>query len=270
MEQVLDYSRVIGRLRGAFRAQIRITAALMLLDMRTRFGRSHLSFLLALAWPLVHVLAIYFTFIIVSRVIPMGGSPNIFIATGALPYVLVLYPARVTTLAILQNRQALMFPVIKTTDIIIARAVVEFFSACLVVLIFSAVLAATGVDIVPLDWPEALTAVLASIYLGLGLGLLNVILMTLVRLWLIVFVSIMLLLYITAGVTSIRLAFTDQWRDVLSYNPVLHSVIWMRTAYYGDFSEIALSKSYVIAVATVCTFLGVAGDRLLRGRVLLG
>ncbi len=264
-----ERASVLRRAGVAFRVQARIVGAVILRDMRTRFGRSHMSFLISLSWPLIHVMIIYFAFVQVAKVVPIGSSAGVFIATGALPYILVLYPGRLLTLAIIQNQQTLMFPIIKTTDLILARVVVEFFSACIVVLMFGAVLTALDVDIVPQGWAEVAAAIFASIYLGLGLGVLNVIVMTLFRLWLVVFIGIMALFWVTAGATTLKLGLSDEARAILSYNPVLHSVIWLRTAYFGDFSEIPLSKSYILGTATVSMFLGLVGDRLLRGRVLM-
>ena len=259
-----------ARIADAMRLQLRVLGALIMRDMRTRFGRSHLSFLVAIAWPLIHVLVISLAFLFASRVVPLGGSAGLFIATGALPYILVLYPSRMMTLAVLQNFSALMFPIVKTTDLIVARAIVEAFSAFLVVILYAMCLIAMGVDIVPLDWIEASTAILAAVFLGIDFGLLNVIAMTLLKLWLAVFIGVMVLLYTTAGASTLQIGLPAAAKEWLWYNPIAHVIIWLRTGYFGEFSEIELSKTYVLGVAIVSMFLGLVGDRLLRGKVLMG
>ncbi len=269
MDQFDEKPGLWPRFVEAIRVQARIIGAVMLRDIRTRFGRSHVSFVISIAWPLVHILIIYFAFVGVAKVIPMGNSAGIFIATGALPYILILYPGRLLTLAIIQNQQALMFPIIKTTDLIVARCLVEFLSACIVVLLFAGILVAMDVDIVPQDWVEVVYAILASIYLGVGIGVLNVIVMTLFRFWLVIFIGFMAIMWFSAGSSSLRLGLSEDARAMLWYNPMLHSVIWLRTAYFGDYSEIPLSKTYILGVATISFFLGFVGDRLLRGRVLM-
>ncbi len=254
---------------AALRAQGRILGALMLRDMRTRFGRSQLSFLVALAWPLIHMMSIYLSFVFVSKYVPIGGSAHIYIATGVIPYILCLYPARMVALTILLNQPLLMFPIVKTTDLILARACVEVISAFMVIAIFAGLLMAFEIDILPPNMPEATAAILASIYLGVSLGVLNVIMCSLFRFWFFIFIGIMIILYVTSGVTTLQLSMSDNARYWLSFNPILHLVTWLRTAYYGDYAPIPLSKSYVLWVATISFFLGIAGDRLLRGRVLL-
>ena len=260
---------IYDQLSGNLRRQGRIVGALMLRDMRTRFGRTHLSFLVALAWPLIHMLSLFLSFVFISRLVPLGGSPSVFIATGVAPYILCLYPARMVTLAIVVNHPLLMFPIVKTTDIILARVAVEVLGAFIVIAIFFFILLAFDVEIIPPDVPDAVAAIMASIYLGVSFGVLNVIIASLFRFWIFVFIAVMIVLYVTAGITTVQIAMSEQTRYLLSFNPVLHLVIWLRTAYYGDFSQIPLDRSYVIAVATVSLVLGFAGDRLLRGRVLL-
>jgi capsular polysaccharide transport system permease protein len=256
------------RLAEALRVQVRILRALVVRDMRTRFGRTHLAFLLAIAWPLVHVMVLSGAFMFMSRIAPIGSSPGLFIATGVLPYILVLYPARMMTLAVLQNFSALMFPIVKTTDLIIARAIVEFFSAFLVVLLYSLILMSLGVDLVPLDWTEVATAIVAAVLLGIGYGALNVIMMTLARLWIVVFILFMAVLYMTAGAGTLQVGFSPAAREWLWYNPLVHIIIWLRTGYFGEYSEIELSKGYVLYIAISSLFLGLVGDRLMRGKVL--
>ena len=170
MQQATGFPGVRRRVREAAQTQARIIGAVIMRDMRTRFGRSYLSFGLALAWPLVHIMVIFTAFVAMSRVVPMGASAGRFIATGAMPYILVLYPARMMTLAVLQNHQTLMFPIVKTTDLIIARAIVEFFSAFIVVICFAMIMTALDVDIVPLDWIQAAAAILAGVAVEIDVG----------------------------------------------------------------------------------------------------
>ena len=264
-----EHPGIASRVGEAARIQARVIGALVLRDTRTRFGRTHLSFIVAILWPLTHLLIVYAGFVLISRVIPLGGDPGVFIASGVLPYILILYPSRMNAIAMIQHKSTLMFPVVKTTDIIIARSIVEFFSAYLVTFCFGLVLMALGVDIMPQSAATIAAALLASIYLGIGIGVLNVIMMTLFKFWLIVYIGIALLLYIFSGANTLQIGLSESTRNILWYNPMAHAVIWTRTAYYGEFAEIELSRTYMISIATVSILLGLIGDRLLRGRVLM-
>ncbi len=257
------------RVARSLRAQGRIVGALMLRDMRTRFGHSHLSFLVALAWPLSHLFSLFLPFVYFAKFVPLGGSPSVYIATGVAPYILCMYPARMVSMAITVNQPLLMFPIVKTTDIILARMVVEILSALIVIVIFVFILAAFEVEIIPPDPAIAIAALFASILLGVALGVLNVVVVSIFKFWQFIFLAVMIIMWVTAGATTVQVNYSEQTRYLLSFNPLMHLVIWMRSAYYGDYSAIPLSKSYVLGVVFGALLLGFAGDRLLRGRVLL-
>lgn len=253
----------------SLRTQARIVGALMMRDMRTRFGRTHLSFLIALAWPLSHMLSIYLPFVYFSKFVPIGGAASIYMATGVAPYILCMYPARQVSMAITMNHPLLMFPIVKTTDIILARVAVEILGALIVISIFVFLLMAWDVEIVPPDPAIVVSAVFMSILLGVSLGVLNVVMVSIFKFWQFIFIAVMIVMWVTAGATTVQLNYSEHTRYLLSFNPLLHLVTWMRSAYYGDYSTIPLSKSYVVGITIGSFLLGFGGDRLLRGRVLL-
>ncbi len=269
MSFIEQSSQPTARILQAMKAQGRIVGALMLRDMRTRFGRSQLSFLLALFWPLSHMLSLFLPFVWFSKYVPLGGSPSVYIATGIAPYILCMYPARMVSMAITVNHPLLMFPIVKTTDLILARIAVEILGALVVISIFVFLLVAFEVDILPPDPAIAVSAIFMSIVLGVALGVLNVVVVSIFKFWQFIFMAVMIVMWVTAGSTTVQFNYSEQTKYLLSFNPLLHLVTWMRSAYYGDYSAIPLSKAYVMGVSFGSLFLGFAGDRLLRGRVLL-
>ncbi|MGO9430501.1 MAG: hypothetical protein ACLP0Q_16800, partial [Rhodoblastus sp.] len=91
----------------------RIIVASILRDMRTRYGRSYFAYLIAIGWPLTHMLVMLVAYTLSNRIAPIGDDPSIFIATGVAPYILCLYPARFTAMTVAQNRSLLQFPIFK-------------------------------------------------------------------------------------------------------------------------------------------------------------
>ena len=77
----------------AVRLNSRIVLICMLRDVRTRFGRTNLSYLLAIAWPLSHLFVIIISFTVLNKIAPIGNDPTVFAMSGLLPYIVVLYPA---------------------------------------------------------------------------------------------------------------------------------------------------------------------------------
>ena len=119
----------------------RILLASMLRDMRTRFGRSYISFVISIAQPLFHLGIMFGIYVLTHRLAPIGDDPAIFAFTGLTPYILCLYPARFTAMAILQNKPLLQFSVISPIHLIVSRAILECLSAVVVFIIFLVILA---------------------------------------------------------------------------------------------------------------------------------
>jgi capsular polysaccharide transport system permease protein len=251
-----------------FRARWNVIYALMLRDMRTRFGRSYLGYLIAIAWPLTHLIAIVAVTTFANKILPLGGDPAVFISTGAMPYILCLYPSRMMGYAIELNKPLFLFPAVKPLDLIISRAIIEFLTAFVVVGLFFFGAFLAGVDLTPIDIEKGATAILATVYFAISLGILNTIISSIISFWPIAFIILMLFLYVTAGVFMLPTALPANIREIVWYNPLFQAVEWLRSAYYEGYGDAMLSKSYFLALATVCLFIGLLGERFLRGKLV--
>src|SRR5579863_9757128 len=165
------------------KAQGRILLALMLRDMKTRFFGNEFGFLLAVAWPLSHILILLLINAGLGRAAPYGDSPALWFATGIIPFMAFNYMARFIMMGVALNRQLLSLPVVKVTDILFARALVEALSAGLVILIVFVIFWALGIDFMPVDIVQASLALLAMMLLGLGLGVVNAIIAAAFPFW---------------------------------------------------------------------------------------
>lgn len=250
------------------RAKWNVIYALMLRDMRTRFGRSYLGYLVAIAWPLVHLGGIVVVMTYANRFLPMGGDPSVFIATGVMPYVLCLYPSRMMGYSIELNKPLFLFPAVKALDLMFSRAIIEFLTAFVVVLLFGFCAFLVGVDLTPLDIETGATAILATVYFAISVGILNTIISSIIKFWHIVFIVIMLALYLGAGIFVLPSSFPASVQNIMWYNPLFQCVEWLRSAYYEGYGDTMLSKSYLMSLATICLFLGLLGERFIRGKLL--
>jgi capsular polysaccharide transport system permease protein len=242
--------------------------ALMLRDMRTRFGRSYLGYLIAIAWPLTHLGAIVVIMSYVNRVLPMGGDPTVFIATGVTPYVLCLYPSRLMGYAIELNKPLFLFPAVRALDLIVSKAIIEFLTAFVVVSLFALGAYMAGVDLTPIDLETAATAILATVYFAISVGFLNTMISSILKFWHTIFILVMLFLYLSAGIFTLPTSMPQSVQNMLWYNPLFQCVEWLRSAYYEGYGDGMLSKSYLLWVATVCLCVGLLGERFIRGKLL--
>ncbi|CAN7566295.1 ABC transporter permease [Pararhizobium sp. LjRoot255] len=240
----------------------------MLRDMRTRFGRSHLGYIMAIMWPFSHLVIMASTMAYGRRFVNMGGDPVVFAVTGILPYILCLYPARMMGQAIEVNRALLFFPVVRAIDIMVSRALIELFTASVVVvlLFFSAFL--LRIDLVPANKYALVSGILVTVFLAISFGFFNNIASSIFKMWHIIFVLSVIIMYFTSGVILNVTLMPYEIQTIISYNPLFQSVEWLRSAYYEDHYSEFLSKTYLVKVSAVVFFLGLLGERFLRGKLL--
>jgi capsular polysaccharide transport system permease protein len=253
----------------ALKVHFRVIRAILIRDMRTRFGRSHLAYLVAIAWPLSHLTMMVIGFTMVNKMLPFGTDSIMFISTGALPYILCLYPARMMAIMMYQNASALSFPIVHPVDVIIARMILEGLSAFTVVLVFAAGLWALDVDIVPLDIPTALMGFYAAIFFGLSIGTFTMVMRAIFKMPGHLFVmGAMIGLYLSSGVYLPVVPATETMRTLVGLNPVYQLVQWTRSAYFETHNAVPLDRPYVLLLAAFLLVLGLLGERLFRGKVL--
>jgi capsular polysaccharide transport system permease protein len=166
------------------------------------------------------------------------------------------------------NQPLLHFPVVKSFDVILARGIVEIVTAFWVTAIFCAILFIFGVDVMPIYPQEALLAIFATIYLGFSIGFLGAVFFKVFRPWIVVVIILMIGMYAGSGALFLPSALPQWVQDYLWWNPLLHSVEWLRTAYYDGYGSHLLSRGYLLSFATFNLFLGIAAERAIRGFVL--
>jgi capsular polysaccharide transport system permease protein len=250
------------------KAQGRILLALMLRDMKTRFFGNEFGFLLAVAWPLSHILILLLINAGLGRAAPYGDSPALWFATGIIPFMAFNYMARFIMMGVALNRQLLSLPVVKVTDILFARALVEALNAGLVILIVFVIFWALGIDFMPVDIVQASLALLAMMLLGLGLGVVNAIIAAAFPFWITGFALCTILAWLSSGILFVPDALPEAARMPLSYLPWLQGVEWMRSAYYEGYGGDILDKTYLVSFGVVSLFLGLVTERLVRGKLM--
>jgi capsular polysaccharide transport system permease protein len=185
-----------------------------------------------------------------------------------LPYILCLYPARQMMVALVQNQPLLNFPIVKTHDVIVARGILEIVNAFWVVFLFCLILYVAGIDFMPQRPEDAVMAILATLYLGFAIGFISAILYKLLRAWLAIQIGLMVIMYISSGPFFVPTTMPQSVRDIIWYNPMLHAVEWLRSAYYEGYGHGLLDPGYLIGYSTVVLLIGLAAERGVRGRLM--
>lgn len=261
----------LGRLSTPeiLRAQRNVLAALILRDVKTRFGSAP-GFLIAIAWPLTHILVLLGINVYFGRVHPYGESAVLWFAVSLTPFQIVAYVSRFMLKGLLNNRQLLGFPAINVIDILVSRVLIEIIVAACVVGSIVVILASLDVDFMPLDIPMAFGAFSSALMLGIGMGILNSIIAMMFPIWSTIFTLSLILLWLTSGAYFVPSTLNGTLQIYLSYHPMLHCIEWAREAWFSGYHSMLLDKAYVVTFGlfTICG--GLVLERLMRGRVLRG
>lgn len=264
--------QVVSRVRlsawSLVQMQFRILVAIMLRDIRTRFFGHGVGFLVAIGWPLAHILLLIGIFTALGRTAPYGESMTVFFASGLVPFMTFMYMSRFTMLSLVLNRPLLVYPAIKVLDILIARALLEMLGACCMVIVLLTMFWAVGIDFIPLDIVQAACALGAAMLLGAGFGIINGIIAMAVPTWTTGYALITIALYILSGIGFVPDALPETVRYYLSFLPSLQIVEWMRSAYYEGYSSI-LDKTYTVAWGVGSIACGLFVERMVRGLLLV-
>lgn len=248
--------------------QARVISALILRDVKTRFGANPVNYLVAVAWPLAHLFILLIIYTVLGRSAPYGTSAVQFFATGVLPFLLFNYPARFVMLSVPMNAPLLGFPVVTLFDVIMARVLLEIISAFAVIIIMAAILFAIGIDIAPRDSVAAVAALGSTLLLASGVGILNALIVKKIPAWTIAFILFSIIVYACSGIVFLPDALPEYIRDILAWNPILHSVSWFRSAYYEGYGQLHLDRQYLVVFGLMSLLLSLALERLGRSWLL--
>lgn len=255
---------------NALRDRRNVMRAVILRDMRTRFFDHGLGFLLVPLWPLAHMVILLAIYRFSGMTVPFGDSLHLFFATGLIPTLSFTYISRFMSLSIVMNRPMLAFPAVTALDIMGARAFLEIIAGYLTLIFMFAILVVLGDSPVPLDIEQAVLAYFATLLLAIGVGSVVSVIVMLVPFFVTVYALSSIVIYLLSGTLFIVSAMPDQISYFLSWNPIVHAVDWMRSAYYPTYSTEILDKGYLLSFGLGSLCLGLILERTLRWKVLEG
>jgi capsular polysaccharide transport system permease protein len=90
--------------RSRMDAYLQVLRALMLRDMRTRFGGSYFGYAVVVLWPVVHTFILVGIYVFRKVPAPLGDSRALFFASGAVPVLVFQYISREVMKAVLMNK----------------------------------------------------------------------------------------------------------------------------------------------------------------------
>lgn len=226
-------------------ASLRAVVALMLREMYTSYGRSPGGYLWAVLEPAagIAILTIILSFAFVSP--PLGTSFAMFYATGMVPFLAFSDVSGKVAQTLHYSKPLLTYPSVTFVDAIIARFILNMLTQIFVsFIVFGGLLAfvqlTSGVDYVLLA--QSLVMVGA---LSLSIGTLNTFLVTRFPVWQRVWGIVMRPMFVLSCIFFLFETIPQPFRDYLWYNPLVHIVGQMRSAFYSTYDASYVSATYV-------------------------
>jgi capsular polysaccharide transport system permease protein len=252
-----------AKVKDAIRSQIAVLYALLLHDIKSRFMGNGLGYVLTIVWPLSHMVLIMVIFTVTGRTNPFGVSILLFAATGVIPYIVVSYISRFMLLSALTNKSYLQYPLVNTSDLLVARGSLEVISAVFVICFLFLGLSVLGVDCAPASYLRAAEAISACVVLGLGFGFLGGAITFIFPFFNIIYTLGVIGMYASCGLVFVPDALPEVLQSLVWYNPILHLIVWLRLAFYPSFPHHIMSETYPLLLAAASFVSGLVMTKLL-------
>lgn len=251
--------------RSAIVAFSNVIYAIMMREVRTRFGTSNLGYSRALLEPTVFIIGFVIIWMLLGRASPIAVPVELFFLCSLFPYSAFVRTWEYTSSAIRANTGLMMFPVVRPLDFFIARMLLEGASQLFVFLILATIV--QGLFGQPRHLPDDLLGVLgaavAAILLGANFGLIIGCLsmefpslevpMQLVR----------RAMFFGSGVFFTADSLPVTLQKYLYWNPVLHATEWFRSAYFSEANSNFLDLYYMWGCVGGMLLLGLMLERRL-------
>ncbi|TXM72924.1 ABC transporter [Methylobacterium sp. WL69] len=252
--------------RSDWDVYVNVVHALMLRDMRTRFGASYWGYFVVVMWPVSHIFVIVAIMAFRGMPSPLGDSVVLFISTGAVPALVFQYTSREAMKAIVSSKPLTYYPQVKLFDLIVARFIVETVKGFTGLIVIFFILICVGVDPIP-DTPiMAIGGYCAALLLGLGVGAINVGILSFFPGWQIGYILVTISFYLTSGLYFLPHFFGPEIYSIMKWNPMVQIIEWVRLGYYPSLG-VEVDYLYVLGLGFGSLTIGLIMERTLVRRL---
>ncbi|MFU1981291.1 ABC transporter permease [Bordetella hinzii] len=256
--------------RTSLQINTAVIFALVLREMRTRFGERRMGAFWLLFEPVAHMAVIMFVLTVLRGRHLSGFEYPVFLISGMIPFFLMRNIALRLMDSINANRALFAYPNIKIFDTYVARMIVECaLHFCVFAILLVGLWWFFDYDVAIYRPIQFFLILCVGIALSFGLGLiLSVIVEAMPNAK--IFIRLLFMpLYFLSGVIIPVWVIPEEYLRWVLWNPWLHIIDSLRWAYFEKYPVTpVLNMHYPIAVASIFLFLGVALYHL-RKRELL-
>jgi capsular polysaccharide transport system permease protein len=248
----------------AARTNWRVLLALMLREARTRYGRRRAGYLWALIEPLMHIALFYFMFRYFARVVPLGHSLAMFLATGFSPY-FGWRNVEVRTRGGYGSNQALLsFPIVRLMDVFVGRALLELATWVAVTFILFGSFIMLGHGGLPARPLLMGLAILSLFCIGFGVGVVIGLLTEFVPSLGGLMSIPQRFLYFASGVFYLPESMPPSIREIMLWIPMTHGITLFRMGYYQFYDGSTFDGPYLFYWAAGSLLAAFVAERIAR------
>ena len=253
----------------ALQVQGRVLHALILREIKTRYGKYKLGFLWALLEPAIFAGIFILIYTIGGRQAPHGMPLISFMLTGVIPYILFRDTMTQTMSAIDANRALLTFPQVTIFDLTAARVLLEVSTIFFVFSLLLSVAAYWG-EPIRVENPigvfgALLLLAISGMGLGVGFGALAIMFPAIQK---VVSVGLGRPLFFTSGLFFTVDMMPSVARELLLWNPLLHMIEMVRSYFFVQFESKYIDYHYAVLFALSSLFVGLLLQKAYQKRLL--
>lgn len=239
----------------------RAVGALLLREMSTTHGRVPGGYLWAVAEPLAGIALLSVIFAIGFHAPALGTSFPLFYASGLLPFLAFSDITGKLAQALNFSRPLFAYPAVTVFDALLARFILAGLTQLAVAsLLLGGILFLSETRATP-DLAVLMQAAGLLAVLGLGVGVMNCLLIGVMPLWQRIWSIVMRPMFLISGVFFTYGAVPLPWREVLWWNPLIHVVGLVRRGLYPGYDATYVSPAYVLALGLGVALLAGIGLR---------
>lgn len=234
----------------------RSVGALILREMTTTYGRTPGGYLWAILEPVAGIAVLSIAFSYFMRSPGLGTNFPYFYASGYLIFGLFNSTSRKMAGAIRFSRSLLEYPAVNFVDALVARLVLNMLNTLLVMaVVFGGIVIIYGLNPI-LRWPDIFLALAMVSALGIGIGMVNCYLATILPLWDQVWSIVTRPLFLVSGVFFLPESLPAHIRDVMMWNPLAHCISQFRKGLFVTYDAAYAVPLYPLGLGLGLTLLG--------------
>lgn len=244
----------------------RVVFALILRDIRTRYGRLKLGYLWALIEPLTFIVLVSIIFGIRGRHSLADVPLVLFLVTGFLPYYMFRDTLQRTLQAIHANNPLLAFPQVTPLDLMLARSLLEMGTNLVVFFIILLAVHLSGIAPVDVERPlEVLSCLLMLALLGSSFGVFFGSLAPKFP-WLQESANIAIgrPTFWLSGIFYTADMVPEEYRRYLLYNPIFDLIEMLRSAFFRQYESVYYDIGYTVKFVLIAVTVALLTQRATR------